>query len=526
MKSKDNTDSNLPKDDDNNQKKRFMNSLNNPKSAPFIAAYEVFSNMGHKDLRDRKRGIDSFEKQPASEFAFLLKDPENSSISALNTAKAAFLEISLESINSVSIQILNNMNADQERYTFIKNYFLNKIKELEINDSLIFFDDDALRIDIGYGPKEFNVFFSDFPSHFPDRSFVERNLTNAYDLLVQNEIKRLIAAADKLFNAPLPDKPDLKLEKDIDEQSLITKCFDTRKGLVIGEMHEEESPKQFLIDNMTVLKSQGVTTLYMEHLLHEKHQTLLDEYFKSPANAPMPKVLAMYLAHLDKERKLDGTATFTNMIRSAKENGIRIVAIDTEVTYAVQEDKDRMKVMNMSVIERIKQYEDNGKYVVFVGSAHVDTYKGVPGVSNLLGCSSLVVHNLNEENNVEEIEQNKKYFTQNTPVTCDILYHRSPEPKAARTYYSSPTPELLDEPVEVSSLEKPVEVLSLEEPVSVSSLEEPVEVSAVETLQKKNPSDTPTKIFSSRPAFTLFSTKTEKKLPNLEVKDDKSLDNT
>jgi hypothetical protein len=163
---------------------------------------------------------------------------------------------------------------------------------------------------------------------------------------------------------------------------------------------------------------------------------------------------------MDKERCLSGRATFTAVVKAAKEQGIRIVAIDSEASYRIgvtntvrdlNDDrrlKKRCEAMNMAMLERYKQYKDGGKYVVFVGSAHVSTCERVPGVSDLLGCPNMVISDLKKDESQEIIEQNiqYKYGTVNKAIHFDILYHRDPKTKIVADLAAVSVDELLETP--------------------------------------------------------------------------------
>ena len=179
-------------------------------------------------------------------------------------------------------------------------------------------------------------------------------------------------------------------------------------GLIIGESHTDKSPKQFLVDNMHLFKSLGVTILYMEHLLTDPHQGLLDEYLQTPTDAPMPIELKLYLNLLDQEHDLSGSASFTAVVEAAKRHHIQIIAIDTEATYRLgisdsmkalfdySSQQQRFRAMNMAMIEKYQTYDQGTNYIAFVGSAHVATYLQTPGISDLLGCPHIAIYDQND----------------------------------------------------------------------------------------------------------------------------------
>lgn len=337
-----------------------------------------------------------------------------------------------------------------KKYNAIKAYFENKIKQNQLENPLIYFDDNDLRVDVGYGPKEFQALFPEFTYYdgvfakeilggatffgkSPAQSFTPEFFTIQYDTQLKKEMARIMEVAEQEFKKPLPSKTKINLTDPTQETQIVKNCFENNKGLVVGERHEDKTPKQFLIDNMELFKAQGVTALYMEHLLHETHQAMLDEYIKSPINSPMPRPLELYLAHLDRERKLKHPATFTMVVKKAKEHGIRVIAIDSEATYQLgvensfgqmdNKDNDRIKAMNIAMLERYNEYNDGEKFLVFVGSAHVSTYLNVPGVSDLLGCPNIVIHDAANEQQAT-VKQDVEYTAEGENLNFDILYER------------------------------------------------------------------------------------------------------
>ena len=440
--------------------------------APFEITYEIFINPGYKKLAYMDREIRAVENRSLSSFMLpprftgdttLTEEELNIKRQKRKTSLIKSIRDSTPTPDKLSTE--RAMNVQQ--YSKMKEYFEKRIHELGLKNPLIFYDENALRIDIGYGFKEFHVIFPDFfykgnpfqKIFHPNKSifllhkipedFKLNFVAENYSTTLKNETKRIFTTAEREFNKPLPSKVSVVLPSGINETGLIETCLKNNQGFVVGEVHNDKSAKQFFIDNMGFLKSQGVEILYMEHLLHECHQTLLDEYYRSPPNTKMPQLLELYLKDQDKNRGLSGSATFYNVVKAAKENGIRIIAIDSEVTYQLgvaknigdlsDSKEDRIKAMNMLMLERFQEYQNSttGKYVMFIGSAHVATYLNIPGGSELLGCPSIVINDLNKTNINESIKQNVEFHVphgmKKEILHFDILYHRSPMSKTYTT---------------------------------------------------------------------------------------------
>lgn len=125
-----------------------------------------------------------------------------------------------------------------------------------------------------------------------------------------------------------------------DPKKMFETLLQKNEGICIGEMHHDEAPKKVLIENMSTLKNQGVTTLYLEHLHYNTTtQKLLDKYMKSKKEE-MPGYLKELLASMDCGFDLYGKdGSFTSLVIAAKKAGIRIVAIDTAMSYSCGTDR-------------------------------------------------------------------------------------------------------------------------------------------------------------------------------------------
>jgi hypothetical protein len=328
---------------------------------------------------------------------------------------------------------------NEENYRNLKDYFEKKIKSLRLKNPLIFYDDEAMRIDVGYGPREFPILFREIRA----KNKKDVVFRDDYEDMLEMERQRLLGVAAAEFKKAFMPKAKITLDAQINnEKSFIEYMLKISRGFVVGEIHDHSSPKRFLIDHMKELADLGVTLIYMEHLFYERHQALLDE-------KEFPMELELYLKSLDeghevKDKDLKNNknaGTFVNVVKAAKENGIRIIVIDSEATYAVgRADKisdlrgddgstaERYRVMNISMLERFKQYDDGGKYIAFVGSGHASTSHDVPGVSELLGCPNLIVHDVDDDHPVATFESDVDYEKGTKNRThYDFLYHRSNE---------------------------------------------------------------------------------------------------
>lgn len=216
--------------------------------------------------------------------------------------------------------------------------------------------------------------------------------------------KRLNADAERFFEDYVlparPALPDAALFKT--PQNFLDHAYRDSSGLVIGEAHTSEAAKKFFIKHMGDLKKQGVKTLYIEHLQTDLHQLELDTFKQ---RSKMPDTLKTFVKEQDlnqmrfydgKTNRYKGPNTYTNILQAANKHGIRVQAIDCSASYYVKglgdSGKARITMFNYfakHVIEHDQVAQGPHKWVAFVGSAHTDTYLGVPGLAPMLGTLSL-----------------------------------------------------------------------------------------------------------------------------------------
>ncbi|WP_263260676.1 membrane-targeted effector domain-containing toxin [Pseudomonas sp. RIT-PI-S] len=171
------------------------------------------------------------------------------------------------------------------------------------------------------------------------------------------------------------------------------------KGLVIGEAHYQIGAKQLLIEQMPRLAKEGVDTLYMEHLLTDAHQADLDTLATS---GKWPDRLRRYLKVLDSGHETDPTGryTFTNVVKAAADNRIRVKALDCAASYKGRthslnpSDTTRQQLMNYYAHQVINADPPKGKWVALMGNSHTDNYLGVSGMADLEAVASLRVEDV------------------------------------------------------------------------------------------------------------------------------------
>ena len=217
--------------------------------------------------------------------------------------------------------------------------------------------------------------------------------------------RRLHDDAVSFYSQPqpqLPPRPAIPLFiANAKLKDIIKTLFKRSQSLVVGESHSSVGSKQFLIENMSVLRKQKVKTLYMEHLLTDFHQTDLDVFNRTGV---MSEDLESYLQDLDATFSTDPSKQFTfeQVVRTAQKNNIRVQAIDCLASYrsaGIQRPdiNFRQKMMNFfaqQVIGADQTARGAHRWVALVGNSHANTYADVAGVSELEGSIGLRIESV------------------------------------------------------------------------------------------------------------------------------------
>lgn len=239
------------------------------------------------------------------------------------------------------------------------------------------------------------------------------------DKFLQREAD-LYRLADDFFKASHPANIELSAPLPVDR--IIPGLLESYQGICIGELHSHLSPKKFLIDHMPTLKEAGVKTLFLEHLFYDSMQKWLDDYFQTASDAPMPKYLQAYLNNLSSGQSIFRTTesnyNYLEIVRAAKELGIRIVGLDTTISYlcgasdklGVKNSHNRYVAMNYTSVQIIRLESKGEKFVAFMGSGHVGTTLGVPGVASLLRCPSVIIEDKPQGKTTPQLYFNVKNY--------------------------------------------------------------------------------------------------------------------
>lgn len=213
---------------------------------------------------------------------------------------------------------------------------------------------------------------------------------------------RLLADA-RAFLATKPAKPRVTrpiVPAATSPQDLFKHLYEYTDGVVIGEVHSNQSGKKLLTTQMSKLAELDVKVLYLEHLQTDFHQTFLDDFFKT---GKMPIVLDEFLKAQDAGHGINPASphTYSKLVREARRHGIEVIATDCAASYNHRGLHPEASGMAGSPAELIR-YEmfsyfasqvirahqvktGTRKWIALTGNTHANTYQGVPGLAELEG---------------------------------------------------------------------------------------------------------------------------------------------
>ena len=358
----------------------------------------------------------------------------------------------------MSICILECIHAGsiaEKHYSDIKNKYLQFIEALiekgfPRESVKITFDDENRKIHFGYYPDELEalVLYVDFETKLlRDRTtypFASEPPECHYYRIKHhktigdyiNEINALCNHYESLSSTENYLKPTrfFKQERNSsnqinDRKAVLKSLFEEVTleksndfGLFFNEIHHHKFPKKFLTANFNYFKKLGFKTLFFEFLLYERHQTLLDEYFKSDSDE-LPIELAYYLQYQERgaSRGLLGSlGGYTNIVKSAKKAGIRIVALDSYASLLSigLTPHARIKSFNSYAQKIIRKEYGGNPYLVFLGLYHgyAKGYYGIKSVAEFVPSSCSVF--LKDQSGSPNIESETyfPFFSKSQPV--------------------------------------------------------------------------------------------------------------
>ncbi|MFL6967071.1 membrane-targeted effector domain-containing toxin [Pseudomonas alvandae] len=188
----------------------------------------------------------------------------------------------------------------------------------------------------------------------------------------------------------LPRPPTPTLQRYSSASAILGGVYRDASGLVMGTAYNATGARKFLIEHMQDLEAQQVKTLYMENLITEYDQPLLDAF---ASDGVMPASLRDNLRRQDQLQQMDplGPYSLVNLVNAAQANGIGVKALDTSVSFNRDlrlHDANRaslFKYMAHTVIQADQGKRGPHKWVALVESSQANTVQDIPGLAELQG---------------------------------------------------------------------------------------------------------------------------------------------
>ncbi len=148
------------------------------------------------------------------------------------------------------------------------------------------------------------------------------------------QLTRLSDDAQTFYRAVTPvPHPPLPSLADVDTfAKLIETILEGSQGVILSENYTSTSSKMQLMDNMSALAANGVTTLYLDRLRIDIDQIALDSLFET---AEVSNALGRHLKHLDVNTDAVPPTPYTygGLIIAAQKNGIRVRGLACAASY-------------------------------------------------------------------------------------------------------------------------------------------------------------------------------------------------
>ncbi|MFI8223327.1 membrane-targeted effector domain-containing toxin [Pseudomonas sp. NPDC085632] len=188
----------------------------------------------------------------------------------------------------------------------------------------------------------------------------------------------------------LPPRPVIPpIDPEMQTAELIDRIFANTDGLVVGETLDRIASMRFMIDNMPAF-ARHIDTLYVRGLLSDFAQADLNDFYLS---GEMSEDLRGYLSSLGTDP--DDRFNILELIKTAQANGIRTQGLELAHSY-------KLKVPLTSIEEQMiharlasqimwgdELLNRPGKWVALVEATNTNTFRNLPGISELRGAIGL-----------------------------------------------------------------------------------------------------------------------------------------
>ena len=224
--------------------------------------------------------------------------------------------------------------------------------------------------------------------------FAKPEVTRLAKLFTELRVK-LLNDAQAFFatNTLTPRSARPKVPETITPTDFLQRLHEDFDGIVLGESHSDIGAKKILTDYMKILSKNKKNTIYLEHLQTDAHQSLLDDYFKT---GKMDPALETFLKQQDAGHQLPANTpyTYSNLVKDARRFGIEVKALDCMASYyskgmprttSTLQRYEMFSYFASRIIRTRVERTGRHKWIALTGNTHANTFKGVPGLSEIEG---------------------------------------------------------------------------------------------------------------------------------------------
>ncbi|MBD8683258.1 membrane-targeted effector domain-containing toxin [Pseudomonas sp. CFBP 13719] len=195
-----------------------------------------------------------------------------------------------------------------------------------------------------------------------------------------------------------------KVSSTMTPKEFFTQVYASNTGLVVNESRNAVGSCQLLIKYMSTLKAQQVKTLYVQGLLKDLHQDLLDRFQRT---GTLGRDLEKTLRDLhNRGTTLDsGRYTLRQVLVEARRQGVSIKALDCAASLSTDglnnpapNLQQRLRVYYAyKRIEMLQNLKPDEKWLALTDQTMANHYSRTPGLANLTGTPSLRVSVVDSE---------------------------------------------------------------------------------------------------------------------------------
>ncbi|MBK5527779.1 membrane-targeted effector domain-containing toxin [Pseudomonas sp. TH06] len=226
------------------------------------------------------------------------------------------------------------------------------------------------------------------------------NIESPFTTLVAYKRKLLRQEARVFFSdvswANLPPRPVIPEVTPLMQTSeLLDSLYANAPGLVVGETLDRITSMRFMIDNMPAI-ARHAKVLYLRGVLGDFAQTELNSYYTT---GEMSAPLNEYLSSLgtDPARQFDTL----ELVKVARANNVRVQGLDCVASYKMTTPYPLLEEQRMHThLSNIILWQDQllnrpGKWIALTAAQNLNTFRGLPGISELKGGIGLRLEEIN-----------------------------------------------------------------------------------------------------------------------------------